>query len=84
MYNITVYYTYGSMYSRNGSDVPYIQYVHVIQYQQQILKASKFVRGSFRHNANYLLEKNTETFEESGSGCLTRSHKVQFCSYLTN
>ena len=48
-----------------------------IKYQQQIPKASKLVRGSFRHYANYIPARGklTETFEEPGSGCLTRSHK---------
>ena len=64
---VMIYYTYGSTYSRNGADVPYIQYkmFTFIKYQQQILKASKLVRGSFRHYANYLLEENSQKLSRS-------------------
>ena len=70
---------YGSTYSRNGADVPYIQYkmFTFMKYQQQIPKASKLVRGSFRHYANYLLEENSQKLSRSRvvGAWLTRSHK---------
>ena len=76
-------YTYG-IYSRNGSNVPYIQYkmFTLINFQ---FKASNLLKGSLRQYSNCIQEKNSLKLSRAPvEGVRREATRVQFCSYLTD
>ena len=78
-----MYYTYGSTYSRNGPNVPYVQYkmFTLINCQYKIVKASNFLRGSLRQYSSYIQEENSQELSRASvEGVRREATRVQFCS----
>ena len=82
---INWYYTYGSTYSRNGLNVPYVQYkmFTLIKLQENVRKPSNFLRGCLRQYSNCIQEKNSQKRSRAPvEGVRHEATRVQFCSSL--